>query len=68
MRDINAELSSVSLVRCPECGIRIPNHQVLIQRHFMQVHKIDNQLKKREADWRFHNARPLNDPLHNVFA
>ena len=69
MRDINAELNSQTLVRCPDCGMRMENHQVLIQRHFMEKHKIDESVIKRETNWRFQNVRRIKNPLSlkNIF-
>jgi len=67
LRDINLELGSV--VRCPECGDRIPSSQVMIQRHFVDKHKIVDQLKKREKGWRFQEVRQIRNPLSlkNIF-
>ena len=69
MRDINAELASKGVVRCPHCGDRFPNHQVMIQRHFMERHNIAEQLSKKEKDWKFQNVRNIINPLSlkNIF-
>ena len=69
MRNINAELLEKSVIRCPECGDRINNHQVLIQRHFLERHNLQNQLIKREKDWKFQIVAQIKNPLslRNIF-
>lgn len=74
MRNINAELKKFSnihteikpMVRCPECGVRMPSNQVLIQRHFMERHNVTNNAKKRETNWKFQTVAPIVNPLGSV--
>ena len=69
MRNINEELISQTDVRCPHCGNRLPNNQVMIQRHFLEIHNIDEQLTKREKDWKFQTVNKIKNPLSlsNIF-
>ena len=69
MRNVNAEINSVALVRCPECGLKMQNHQVMIQRHFLKYHNITEQVKKREKEWKFGMSRLVHNPLDlkNIF-
>jgi len=69
LRNINDELNSQPLVRCPECGLRMPSNQVEIQRHFLKIHGITEQLTKREKDWKFQNVQAVKNPLSlsNIF-
>ena len=66
MRNINAELFRQSVVRCPDCGLRMPSNQIEIQRHFIEKHKINDSVIKREKAWRFQNVQPIINPLSSV--
>lgn len=67
-RNINAELRQYNrqkafhdkiakkqnpFVRCPECAERIPHDFNIIQRHFLQKHKIADNRTKKGKGWSF---------------
>lgn len=78
-RNVNAELENLNyqkcfnskfakmkhpFVKCPECSKLIKHDHNLIQRHFLEVHKIDDHQNKRSKGWRFvPNKGRVDNPL-----